>query len=248
MSIESAGDLDGMRRVGQVVARMLAEMCARVQPGMSTAELDAIAAAALRREGARSAPRVIYGFPGFTCISVNDEIVHGVPGARTLRPGDVVKIDVTVELGGFVADAATTMLLGVVPSRIRRLKRSATLALSRGLQAARAGEPLRVIGREVERQAHRDGFSVLRELCGHGVGRHIHEDPQVVNYDDPSARQILTPGLVLAVEPMLAAQPARVRQRSDGWTLATDNGCVAVHEEHTIVVTDGAPLILTAAA
>ena len=248
MSIESAGDLIGMQRVGRVVALVLAEMRAAVGIGMTTAELDRVAANALRREGARSAPREMYGFPGFACISVNDEIVHGVPGDRRLQAGDVLKIDVTAELDGFVADAATTVLIGSVPARTRNLQRSASAALAGALDVARTGARVAAIGRAIEQQAQRDGFSVIRELCGHGVGRHIHEEPKVVNYDDPSSTEILTEGLVIAIEPMLVPTPTRAVQRPDGWTIATRNGSVAVHEEHTVIVGRGRPFVLTALA
>lgn len=246
MSIESADDLAGMRRVGRVVALVLAEMRAAVRIGMTTADLDRVGADALRRHGARSAPQLWYSFPGFTCISVNDEIVHGVPGDRRLEGGDTVKIDVTAELDGFVADAAITVLLGSVPARTRRLQQSATAALAAALNVARSGHRVGVIGRAIESEARRDGFSVVRELCGHGVGRSIHEEPRVVNYDDPASAEMLTDGLVLAIEPMLLPRPARAVQRPDGWTIATHNGCVAVHEEHTVVIGREQPLVLTA--
>jgi methionyl aminopeptidase len=246
MSIESPGDLEGMKQAGRVVALILAEMGAAVRPGMTTAELDAIGGAAMRRHDARSAPQMVYGFPGFTCISVNEQIVHGVPGDRRLRAGDAVKIDVTVDRGGFIADAATTVLIGSTSGTARRLKQSALAALTAALDAARAGERVGAIGRAVERQVRRDGFSVIRELCGHGVGRQIHEEPEVVNYDNPLATTRLTDGLVIAIEPMLAARPARAVQQPDGWTMATSNGCLAVHEEHTVMIRNGEPLVLTA--
>lgn len=246
MSIESAEDLAGMRRVGRVVSLTLAEMRAAIRVGMTTAELDQVAANAFKRYGARSAPQFAYGFPGHTCISVNDEIVHGLPGPRILTSGDVVKIDVTAELGGYIADAATTVLLPLVRPLARRLKQSAVDALHAGLRAARSGSRVSVIGRAVESQARRDGFAVVRELCGHGVGRHIHEAPQVPNYEDRFSRDQLTDGLVLAVEPMLTASRSRAVQTEDGWTIRTDDRCLAVHEEHTIVINEGAPLMVTA--
>ena len=245
MSIESAADLAGMQRVGRVVALTIQEMCAAVRVGMTTAELDAVAASAYRRYGARSAPQLAYGFPGVTCISVNDEIVHGIPGPRRLQPGDVLKIDVTAELGGYIADAATTILIPPIRSNARRLKQSAMNALSAALSVARSGERVSVIGRAVESEAQAAGFSVVRELCGHGVGRRIHEPPNVPNYENRFSRDALSDGLVIAVEPMLSVTRSSAVQDDDGWTLRTGNGCVAVHEEHTIVVRSGAPLIVT---
>jgi methionyl aminopeptidase len=247
MSIESAADLAGMRQVGRVVALTIQEMNAAAHIGMTTAELDAIAASTFRRFGARSAPHVAYGFPGVTCISVNDEIVHGIPGPRRLKPGDVLKVDVTAELGGYIADAATTILLPPLKPTATRLKQAASDALRAALCVARTGERVSVIGKAVESEARRAGFAVVRELCGHGVGRTIHEQPSVPNYEDRFSRDMLTEGLVLAVEPMLTESPCRAVHADDGWTIRTRNGCLAVHEEQTIVIREGVPLIVTAA-
>ena len=246
MSVESAADLAGMQQVGRVVALTIAEMKAEVRVGMTTAELDAVAASTFRRFGARSAPQLIYDFPGVTCISVNDEIVHGIPGPRRVAPGDVLKIDVTAELGGYIADAATTILLPPVRLKSTRLKQAASAALRAALTAARTGERVSVIGRAVESEARRAGFAVVRELCGHGVGRNIHEEPSVPNYENRFSRDMLTEGLVIAIEPMLSELASKAVHAEDGWTIRTRNGCVAVHEEHTIVITAGAPLVVTA--
>jgi methionyl aminopeptidase len=236
-----------MQRVGRTVALILQEMRATVREGMTTAELDAVGAAAMKRYGARSAPQLTYGFPGYTCISVNDEIVHGIPGDRRLRSGDVLKIDVTAEQSGFVADAARTIVLGAASAVAARLRNSAIASLNAGLSVARAGTPVSAIGRAVEDRARRDGFAVIRELCGHGVGRAIHEMPNVPNYQDPSSRAVLSDGLVIAIEPMLAARPSRAVRGRDGWTISTHNRSLAAHEEHTVVIRRGAPLVLTVA-
>ena len=248
MSIESAADLAALRQVGRVVALTIAEMSAAARIGMTTAELDTLAAAAFKRFGARSAPQLTYGFPGVTCISVNDEIVHGIPGPRRLERGDVLKIDVTAELGGYIADAATTVLLPPVTHTATRLKRAASNALRNALSVSRSGERVSVIGRAVEDEARQSGFAVVRELCGHGVGKAIHETPSVPNYEDRFSPDILTEGLVIAVEPMLTETPSRAVEAGDGWTIRTRSGCLAVHEEHTVVITRGAPLIITAMA
>ena len=247
MTISSEMDLAGMRRVGQVVARTLAHMRAQVRPGVTTAELDAAAARFARGVGARSAPQLTYGFPGFTCISVNEEIVHGIPGPRALAPGDVVKLDVTLELDGYMADSAVTVLVPPVRPEVQRLQRAARVAFNRGLDAARAGRSLREVGQAVEAAARREGTVVLRELAGHGIGRRLHEAPSVPNWADPRASAVLREGLVLALEPMLASEAARVVEEPDGWTLRTHNRVLAVHHEHTIVVRRGATLVLTAA-
>jgi methionyl aminopeptidase len=247
MSIESDGDLRGLQHIGRMVALILSEMQSAAVPGITTAALDAIGGAAMKRLGVRSAPQATYGFPGFTCISVNEEIVHGVPGPRRLSAGDLVTIDVTAEAGGYVADAARTMNIGRGSALASRLRRCTVSALRAALRAARAGEPVSAIGRAVELQARSDGFAVVRELCGHGVGRAIHEDPQVPNYENRWQRDVLTEGLVIAVEPMLTAVPARAVQMRDGWTIRTSNRALAAHEEHTIVVRRDGPLVLTAA-
>jgi methionyl aminopeptidase len=247
MTISSQEDLAGMTRVGRLVGEALREMKAAARPGMTTAELDAVGAAWLCRQGARSAPQLTYGFPGFNLISVNEEIVHGVPGPRRLAPGDVVKIDVTAELGGYIADAAVTVVLPPVSPAGRKLRKCVRSAFEKGLGAARAGQPVTAIGRAVEGEVRRFGFSVLRDLCGHGVGRTIHEAPSVPNYFDPQVRDVLTEGLVIALEPMVSTAPARTVQEPDGWTIRTHNRSLAAHYEHTVVITRGEPLVLTAA-
>lgn len=244
MSIESPNDLASLKRVGRVVADVLDHMQRAIAPGLTTRELDDVAARRLAFHGARSAPREAYQFPGYTCISVNEEIVHGIPGDRRIAAGDVVKIDVTAKLDGYVADAARTVLVGDVTPLARCLRMSAVKALERALAAARAGERIGAIGRAVQAQATGDGFAVVHELAGHGVGRKIHEPPDVLNFDNGS-RERLTDGLVIAIEPMLTAVPARCIEESDGWTIRTHNRTLAVHEEHTVVITAGRPLVLT---
>ena len=248
MTISSVGDLTGLQRVGQLVARTIAHMRGELRPGMTTAELDGIGERFARADGARSAPQLAYDFPGFTCLSVNEEIVHGVPGSRVLAEGDVVKLDVTLELDGYMADSAVTVVIPPVSVEARLLQRAARIAFNRGLAVARAGTSLREVGRAVESAARREGTVVVRELTGHGIGRRIHEPPSVPNWADPAARTVLTEGLVIALEPMLTSAPARIIEEADGWTLRTHNRALAVHHEHTIVIRRGAPLVLTAAA
>jgi methionyl aminopeptidase len=248
MTASSEIDLKGLRRVGQLVARTIAHMRAQVRPGITTAELDAVGERFARAAGARSAPQLAYDFPGFNCLSVNEEIVHGVPGARVLREGDVVKLDVTLELDGYMADSAVTVVIPPVSDEARHLQRAARIAFNQGIAVARAGQSLREVGRAVEAAANREGAVVVRELTGHGIGRRIHEPPSVPNWADPAARTVLTEGLVIALEPMLTSVPVRVVEEADGWTLRTHNRVLAVHHEHTIVIRRGAPLVLTLAA
>ena len=248
MSIETPQDLEGLRRVGRVVAETIAEARRRVVPGMTTAELDAIGEEVFARHGARSAPRYAYDFPGCLCLSVNDEAVHGIPGDRVLMAGDLVKVDVTAELGGYVADACESIPVGAVDSQTDRLRAAADAALRRGMATATAGARLRDVGAAVERVVEARGFSVLRDLQGHGVGRAIHEPPSVPSWDAPWAGQRLTEGLVMTIEPIIGAGGREVVEDPyDGWTIRTRDGARSAHAEHTIVITRGQPLVLTAA-
>jgi methionyl aminopeptidase len=247
MSIETDADWRGLKAAGRVASRTLAALAPRVHAGVSTGELDRVAAAVFERAGARSAPALMYGFPGTVLISVNDEIVHGVPGTRELRPGDVVKLDVTVEKDGYVADAARTVIVGRGTQVSRRLVSCAEAAFRRAIRAARPGLRVSEIGRAVSSEVGRRGFSVIRGLTGHGVGRTIHEPPEVPNYYDPRQRDVLTEGLVLAVEPLVSAGSPDVVADPDGWTIRTADGSVAAHHENTVVITRRGPILLTAA-
>jgi len=246
MSIESPQDLEGLKLIGAIVARVLAKLRAAVRPGISTAELDAIAESEFQTAGAESSPRAVYKFPGAICISVNDEVVHGVPGARRLAAGDIVKLDVTAQKNGYVADACISLPVGEVSDETQRLIFAAERAFRKALKTARAGRRINEIGAAVENEVRRSGFRVVRELCGHGVGRTIHEAPQVPNHFDPRATQVLTEGLVITVEPIIAAGSGAVHQTGDGWTIRTDDGSRSAHFEHTIVITRNEPVILTA--
>jgi methionyl aminopeptidase len=248
MSVETRDELQALREAGRIVRAALDAMSAEVRPGVTTHRLDQVGAAVLRAYGARSAPMLVYGFPAATCISVEDEIVHGIPSPRVLREGDLVSLDVTVEKAGFMADGATTVPVGRVSNEKQAMLACARRALSRALEAATAGSRVSEIGRAVSGEIRRSGFSVVRDLCGHGIGRTIHEPPEVPNVYDRSARGRLTRGLVIAVEPMATTGSGRVREAPDGWTVCTADGAPAVHVEHTIVVTDGRPIVLTASA
>ncbi len=217
-----------------------------VRPGISTAELDDVAAGIFRRVGARSGPQLDYDFPGVTCICVNDEATHGIPGRRRLRTGDLVSLDVTAELDGFYADACISVPVGRPTAESLRLTTTAGRALAHGMDAARAAAPLNAIGKAVEETVRSAGFVVCTELMGHGIGRRIHEPPHVANHFVPSLSQPLTEGLVLTIEPIISAGSGKVRGSSDGWTVCTADGALSAHAEHTIVVRRGAPLVLTA--
>jgi methionyl aminopeptidase len=201
----------------------------------------------MRNNGARSAPRLVYGFPGDICISVNEETVHGIPDDRIIRSGDIVKLDVTFEKNGYLADAAITVPVEPVTDQARRLIDCAERAFYQAMRVAREFSRVNELGRAIEDEVKKSGFSVMRALGGHGIGRTIHEPPSIPNYNDPAARQHLTAGLVLAVEPIISAGEGTSVTASDGWTECTVDGSLAAHFEHTIVITAKAPILVTAA-
>lgn len=247
MSINGPDELAGMRAAGAIVRRMLDAMRQSVRSGVTTAELDEVGAGVMRQHGAKSAPALVYKFPGTNCISLNEEAVHGIPSDRVVHEGDLVKLDVTVEKDGFMADAAVTVAVGEVTLERQRLIACAERAFTKAMLVARAGFRVSEIGRLVEREVRRSGFSVIRDLGGHGIGRTIHEEPRVPNYPDPAANQILTEGLVITVEPIIAAGCGRAVLAEDGWTVRTADGRPSAHYEHTLVITKGEPILLTAA-
>ena len=246
MSIQSELELEQLRMVGRIVRLALNAMSEAAEPGVTTSQLDAVCAKVLAEHGATSAPKKVYGFPGTACISVNDEVVHGVPGDRVLQLGDLVKLDVTAEKDGFFADAAVTVRLGEVSATADSLARCAESAFHQAMRVARAGYRIYEIGRAVEREVRHNGFSVLREYCGHGVGRTIHEYPTVPNYLDFNNRVRLTDGLVVAIEPIIAAGGNRTTVDRDRWTVRTVDHSLAAHYEHTVVITRGEPVLVTA--
>jgi methionyl aminopeptidase len=246
MSIESEHDLAGLRAAGRVVADALAAMKAAVRPGVTTRQLDEVGRSVFAARGARSAPQLAYDFPGTNCISVNDEAVHGVPSDRRLEDGDIVKLDVTAELDGYMADAAITVGVGAIAADARRLIAAAEHALLRAIGVARAGARLNEIGRAVQSEVGEAGFFVLPQLGGHGIGRTIHEPPSVPNHYVASDRTVLTEGLVITIEPIISAtSSASSGPGGDGWTISTADGGLSAHAEHTIVVTKRAPIVLT---
>ena len=247
MSIRSQAELEKLRAIGRVVRLALERTRAAVRPGATTRELDEIGARVLAEHGAASAPPKVYGFPGALCISVNDEAIHGIPGDRVIREGDLVKLDLVAEKDGFFADAAVTVTVGAVSPVAQRLARCAETAFHLAANAAVAGNRVYDIGRAVEQETRRCGFQVMRDLCGHGVGRTIHEAPSVPNFHDPRHRARLTEGLVITIEPIVAAGSGRGELQKDGWTIRTADRSLSAHYEHTVVVTRGLPILLTAA-
>lgn len=246
MSITTAEQFEKLRACGLIVAKALRAMAAHLRPGVTTAGLSEVGARVLVEHGARSSAPMVYDFPGDVCISVNDEVVHGIPGDRVIQPGDLVKLDLTAEKDGFHTDSAVSIQVPPTNETSHQLAQCAERAFRQALGAARPGNRTRDIGRAVEREVCRRGFHVIRELGGHGVGRTIHEAPSVPNFADPMARHILTEGLVITIEPIIASGSGNVTLDKDGWTVRTADGSFSAHYEHTVVITKGEPLLLTA--
>jgi methionyl aminopeptidase len=246
VSIQDELELQSLKAAGRIVRQVLDAMKAEAHPGVSTRHLDEIGVRVMQENGARSAPSLVYQFPGATCISVNDEAVHGIPGDRILEDGDIVKLDVTVEKNGYMADAAITVPIGQVSPVAQQLIACAERAFTKAMLVARAGFRVLEIGRTVERVVRKSGFAVIPELGGHGIGRTIHESPRIPNYEDPQARQIMNAGLVITVEPIISGGSGEVFTDQDGWTVRTCDRALSAHFEHTLVVTSGTPILLTA--
>ncbi|MGB6499653.1 MAG: type I methionyl aminopeptidase, partial [Candidatus Acidiferrum sp.] len=237
MSINSSEQFEKLRACGLIVAKALRAMAAAVRVGVTTGELSEIGSCVLSENGAQSSPPLVYNFPGDVCISVNDEVVHGIPGPRVIQAGDLVKLDLTAVKDGYHTDSAVTIQVPPAQEKSRELAHCAERAFRQALAAARIGNRTKDIGRAVEREVRRRGFHVVRELGGHGVGRTIHESPSVPNYADPSARHLLTEGLVITIEPIIAAGTGNVSLDRDGWTVRTADRSLSAHYEHTIVIT-----------
>ena len=235
-----------IRETGKIVAETLAELRAAVRPGVTTRSLDDLAVAALKRYGAHSSSRGYHGYPGNICTSVNDEIVHGIPGERVLHEGDLVTIDIAANYRGWHADSAITVPVGSVSPELQRLLKVTEDALYRGIAAARAGNRLRDISRAVQQFVEAAGFSLVRQYGGHGVGRSMHEDPQVLNYvESGQPNPMLKSGMVLAIEPMVNLGTKETRILDDDWTVVTADGGSSAHFEHTVAITEGDAEILT---
>ncbi len=245
IELKSPQELALMRRAGSIVGALLERLTGLVQPGVRTADLDAEARQFLGREGAQAAFLGYRGYPAAICVSVNDEVVHGIPGPRRVKAGDVVSIDAGAVVEGFYGDAATTVIVGEVPPRVRRLVDTTRRALEAGIAQAIAGRRLSDISHAVQQTVEAEGFGVVRDFVGHGIGRAMHEEPPVPNFGPPETGPRLRPGMVLAIEPMVTLGHYGVRILPDGWTAVTTDGSLAAHFEHTVAVRDGAPDVLT---
>ena len=236
-----------MARAGRVVAEALALLERIVEPGVTTAELDEAAEEFIRSQGGEPTFKGYRGYPASICASPNSMVVHGIPGGYRLDDGDLISIDVGVTLGGFVADSAWTFPVGEVDAERQRLLEVGQAALAAGIEQARPGNHVGHISAAVQRTVEAAGFSVVRSLVGHGVGRSMHEEPQIPNYGEPGRGPKLAAGMTLAIEPMITAGGAAVFMAEDRWSISTDDGSLAAHFEHTVAVTEEAPRILTVA-
>jgi len=234
-----------MAAAGAALAECLDILVSEVRPGVTTGDLDLIAEDAIRARGATPAFKGYHGFPGSICPSVNAQVVHAIPGPYALEDGDILSIDVGLVLDGWVADTARTLPVGAVGDQARRLIEVTERALERGIAAARADGHVGDIGHAVQTEVEAAGFSVVRSLVGHGVGRQMHEEPQVPNFGRPGAGERLVPGVVIAIEPMVNAGGPDVVLDPDGWTVRSADGTLSAHAEHTVAVTAGGPRILT---
>ncbi len=248
MTVEDDDDLTGLRRSGVAVAAARDAIVAAAEPGVSTMELDALGREVLAQHGARSAPQAAYDFPGTTCLSILPEVAHGIPSARRLRDGDVLNIDVSAELDDYWTDTGITITIGSAGHPADRLIATTHLAQADAMRAARAGAPLRSIGKAARRRAKAAGFTTIANLTGHGVGRFIHEPPSVSTVANAGDGSPLWEGLVLAIEPFLSTRATHAHEADDGWTLYVRDASLVAQVEHTVVVTGGEPIVLTASA
>lgn len=246
MTADSQKDIDYLKAIGRICAETLRKMMNAARAGITTRELDEIGRALLEAEGAKSAPKIMYNFPGATCISVSPVIAHGIPGEHILREGELIHIDVSAELDGYYADTGASLVVSKRERSLEKLLDATKTALTKALGAAKAGSPLNGIGRTVQTEARKRGFNVIYDLTGHGIGHKLHESPkEILNFHNPNDRRILNDGLVLAIEPFLTTGMGRVVEEKDGWSLRTIDRAIAAQFEHTIVVTKNEPIILT---
>ncbi len=243
--IKSPLEIEAMRSSGRMVCELLGEVRERIEPGVTTREIDLFAARRIAEKGAKSAFLGYRGFPGNICIGVNEEVVHGIGSSRRIQYGDLVKVDIGIILNGWVGDAAMTVPVGVVAPEVTKLADQTEAALTAGIQAARAGNRVGDISAAIEAHAVRHGFSVVREFVGHGVGRRLHEEPQVPNFGQAGTGPRLKPGMTLAIEPMINLGRSDVRVLADGWTVVTRDGKPSAHCEHMVLITEEEAEILT---
>ena len=247
MSVSSPSQLLPLKKVGQIVAQTIRLMREKARPGMTTRDLDRLAHAYFNPLGARSAPRLTYDFPGETCISVNDQIAHGIPGDRVLQKGDLVNVDVSLECDGYFADSGASFCLEEASQEKKRLCATSEHILNTVVSAVRHGMHIREIGKRIHSMATQAGYNVILNLAGHGTGRALHEEPfDILNYEDPRDNRVLESGSVIAIETFISTGAQFAMEAKDGWTLTTHDGSLVAQFEHTLVVRNQEPIILTA--
>jgi methionyl aminopeptidase len=249
MSIETQADFQGIQQISEIVGLTLKQMREFAQPGMSTRELDEYGASLLKTYGANSAPKITYAFPGWTCISLNHEVAHGIPSDKViLKEGDLVNVDVSAELNGFYADNGGSFVLGQDTQKLMPLVNCSKRALLKAINQIRGGVKIADIGAIIEAEAKKDGFKVIRNLVGHGVGRGLHEDPhEIACYYESTNKKRFKKNTVVAIETFISTKAAYAHEKGDGWTYVTKDGSFVAQHEHTLVITDGKPIILTEA-
>ena len=246
MTIESEDDVAGLKRIGRIVSLVMHELLETAEPGMTTQELDQLGGSLLESHGAQSAPKLTYDFPGYTCISINEEAAHGIPGGRVIRAGDVLNVDVSAELGGYFADTGGTRVIPPTNPQKTRLCHATRTALEQAMKQARAGQPISGIGAAIERVAKTYGFKIIENLGSHGVGRALHEAPEhIPGYYDPKDKRLLKEGMVITIEPFLSTKSRIVEETDDGWTLVGVPGNLSAQYEHTMIITQGDPIVVT---
>jgi methionyl aminopeptidase len=245
IKLKSPLEIAKMQVANQIVAEALAEITALVKPEVETLELDALAEEICRRRQVKPAFKNYRGYPRSICISINDEIVHGIPTHRRLRPGDLVSIDFGVRYDGYFGDAAVTLAVGEVSETAQNLMKATEEALYAGIAKVVAGNRLSDVSHAVQKTVESYGFSVIRDFVGHGIGRSLHEDPQIPNYGPPGQGPVLQPGMTFAIEPMVSAGRWEISVMPDGWTAITKDGSLAAHYEHTVALTENGVLILS---
>jgi methionyl aminopeptidase len=239
-------DIRGIWRSGQIAAALFAELEPHIQPGKTTQQLDSFAAEFIAHHGATAAFLGYRGYPASICTSLNDEVVHGIPGPRVLQRGDILSVDVGIALNGYICDTARSYWVGgPQPEAIQRLMAGTAQALTDGIAAAVVGQPLRLVSRAIQQSLQRHGLAVIQELTGHGVGFELHEEPTVYNFDPGARKPPLQNGMVLAIEPMASLGSRDVKLDDDQWTYRTADGSPAAHFEHTVALWDGRPFVLT---
>ncbi len=243
--LKSPAEVATMRRACEVAARALQDVVRAVRPGITTRELDRIAEERIRAQGGVPSFLGYRGYPASLCVSVNDEVVHGIPGRRRLREGDIVSLDLGALAEGFHGDLAVTVPVGEISPELARLLQTTAAALEEGIRAVRPGRRLGDVGAAIQRYVERQGFSVVRDFAGHGVGRNLHEEPQVPNFGRPGNGAVLRPGMTLAIEPMVNMGGPEVTVDPDGWTVRTRDHAASAHFEHTVAVTDAGADVLT---